>query len=83
MRMEKHPLHRILDLVLLDNLESTHSIHHKESGVQLNQEVVVLKHKIRSKCNGLMVKFHITSTNLVLLDNLGSTYNLQKLNLLG
>jgi len=69
-RMEKHPVHRIMDLVLLDNLKSTHNIYNKASGVQLNQEVVMLTQKTRSTCNGLMVKFRRISTNLVLLANL-------------
>ena len=72
-RMDTHSLDRIVDLVLLDNLESTNSINNKASGVQLNQEVVVLTQKIRSTCNGLIVKFHRISTNIILLDNLGST----------
>jgi len=41
-RMDKHLVHIIVDLVLLDNLESTNSIKNKSSGVQLNQEIIVL-----------------------------------------
>ena len=76
MRMEKYPVHIIVNLLILGSIENTHSIKNKASGVQLNQEVVVLAQKIRSKCNGLMGKFHRSSTHLLLLANLGKTYSL-------